>query len=103
MHALVGKNDEEQDAYMRKYIEESLGNFESELCNHYPSRNLQIKDAFRSHAAEIYYASIPTFIALSEGLGRDLYPRTGIFAKQQPSSPKAGLPNTDDILILFQV
>ena len=97
MHSLVGKSDKEQDSYMRKYIEESLGDFESELCNQYPSRDQQIKDAFRSHTGEIYYASIPTFLTLSEGIGRDLYPGVGIFAKQRPKSPKAGLPKTDDI------
>ena len=97
MHALVGKSDEEQDVYMWKYIEENLVNFESELFTQHPSRESQIKDAFRSHASEIYYASIPTFLALSEGIGRDLYPGIGIFAKQRTNSPKSGLPKTDDI------
>lgn len=97
MHALFGKNNEEQDSYIRKHIEDRLGGFESELCSQHPSREQQIKDAFRSHAAEIYYASIPTFLALSEGIGRDLYPGIGIFAKQRPNSQKAGLPKTDDI------
>jgi hypothetical protein len=97
MHALVEISDEEQDAYMRKYIEENLGDFESELCNQHPSREPQIKDAFRSHAAEIYYASIPTFLALSEGIGRDLYPGIGIFEKQRRNSSKVRLPKTDNI------
>lgn len=97
IHALVGRSDEEQDAYMRKYIEENLVYFESELCNQHPIREPQIKDAFRSHTAEIYYASIPTFLALSEGIGRDLYPGIGIFAKQHSSSQKARLPETDGI------
>jgi hypothetical protein len=97
MKALVGKNDHEQDQYMVEYVEENISKFESELCRMYPDRKNQIEDAFKSHNSKIYYSSIPTFLALSEGIGRDLYPGIGIFAKHKPKSPKSGLPVTDDI------
>lgn len=97
IYALMGKSYEEQDAHMRSYVKANLGAFEAELCKLHPSRESQIQDAFRSHVLEIYYASIPTLLALSEGIGRDLYPEIGIFAKHPKSSPKAGHPKTDDI------
>ncbi|WP_227367446.1 hypothetical protein [Halomonas sp. M20] len=97
MNALVGKSESDQDSYMIDYIEENILHFESELCRIYPDRNNQIEDAFKSHHSEIYFSSIPTLLALSEGIGRDLYPSMGIFAKQKPKGPKTGLPKTDDI------
>ncbi len=95
--ALVGKSNDVQDAYLRNYITANLKYFESELCDSYLSRKNQIEDAFKCHSLEIYFSSIPTFLALSEGIGRDLYPGIGIFAKHKPNSQKAGLPKTDDL------
>lgn len=97
MNALVGKSDDEQDSYLRSYITENISYFESELCNMHSSRKNQIEDAFKSHTSGIYYSSIPTLLALSEGIGRDLYPGIGIFAKHRQKNAKAGLPQTDDI------
>ena len=97
MGALVGKSEHEQDLYMSEYIEENISEFESELCRVYSHRKNQIEDAFKSHDSGVYFSSIPTFLALSEGIGRDLYPGIGIFAKHKPKSPKSGLPRTDDI------
>lgn len=97
MNALVGKCASDQDLYMIDYIEDNKSHFESELCRLYPDRKSQIEDAFKCHRSAIYYSSIPTLLALSEGIGRDLYPGVGIFAKQNPKGPKAGLPKTDDV------
>lgn len=97
MNALVGKSEHDQDSYMSEYIEENISEFESELCRAYPDRKNQVEDAFKSHESGIYFSSIPTFLALSEGIGRDLYPDIGIFAKHKPKSSKSGLPRTDDI------
>lgn len=97
INALVGKTDSEQDTYLQNYISDNLTYFESELCGKYLSRKNQIESAFKCHSLEIYFSSIPTLLALSEGVGRDLYPGMGIFAKQKPNSPKVGLPKTDDL------
>jgi hypothetical protein len=97
MNSLVGKSVHDQDSYMSEYIEENISGFKSELCRAYPDRKKQIEDAFKSHDSGIYFSSIPTFLALSEGIGRDLYPGIGIFSKHKPKSSKSGLPRTDDI------
>lgn len=97
MNAIIGKSERDQDLYMTSYIEENIPHFESELCRIYPVRKNQIEDAFKSHRSEIYFSSIPTLLALSEGIGRDLYPGVGIFSKQSSNSPKVGLPKTDTI------
>lgn len=97
INSLIGRSDKYQDSYLEKYINENTPYFESELCLKHSSRENQIKDAFKSHASGIYFASIPTFLALSEGIGRDLYPGIGIFSKHKSNSQKSGLPRTDDI------
>ncbi|MUK26591.1 hypothetical protein [Aliivibrio fischeri] len=96
-HSLFGTSDIQQDLYMENYIADNMHNFKSELINSYPNREGQIEDAFKTHELELYYASIPVLLALSEGIGRDLCPGVGIFSKQNPRGPKAGLPKTDDI------
>jgi hypothetical protein len=97
MVSLIGKSRSEQDIFMTSYVKQSLERFRIILCSNYPYRDNQIKDAFSAHNAGLFYSSIPVFLALSEGIARDLYPSIGLFAKHPPKSPKAGLPRTTDI------
>lgn len=97
MEALVGRTDKKQDDYLRAYVKRNIPYFKAELCSKYASRKNQIEDAFESHHLGLYYASIPTLLALSEGVGRDLYPKIGVFSKHSRDNAKAGLPKTDDI------
>lgn len=95
--SLIEKNRSAQDIFMTSYVKQRLESLPVILCSNYPHRENQIKDAFSAHNAGLFYSSIPTFLALSEGISRDLYPRIGLFAKHRPKSPKAGLPKTTDI------
>lgn len=97
MKYLINKNENNQDQYMNQYVSTNIDNFKLSLIDSYPNRERQIEDAFKAHELGIYYSSIPTFLAISEGIGRDLYPGIGLFAKQRTNSPKAGLPKTDDL------
>ena len=97
MDSLFGKPDSKQDKYMESYVADNLNNFKDALIDSYPNRQGQIVDAFKAHESELYYSSIPTLLALAEGIGRDLYPGIGIFSKQRPNSSKVGLPKTDDV------
>lgn len=73
----------EQDQYLKEYIKSKLNEFKKILIFSYPNRAKQIEDAFDTHNAGKYYASIPTFILLAEGFGRDLFPgQDGIYAKK---------------------
>jgi hypothetical protein len=93
---LIGKSISEQDIFMSSYVKQNLERLRVILCSNYPHRENQIKDAFSAHSAGLFYSSIPTLLAISEGIGRDLYPSIGLFAKHRQSS-KAGLPKTADI------
>ena len=95
--SLVGKTSQEQDEYMESYIRENSNKFKELLTLSYPDRSRQIEDAFKSHELGSYYSSIPSFLVLAEGVGRDIYPKIGIFSKHKPSSSKKGTPVTDDL------
>lgn len=97
INALIGKNIDDQDLYMIHFIEEKITHFESELLCYYPNRKNQIEDAFKSHHLGIYFSSVPTFLAISEGIFRDTYPHIGIFAKHKSNNPKALFPKTYEI------
>lgn len=91
INSLINISEDAQDKYMSQYISINADDFKANLINNYPNRKIQIEDAFRAHELGIYYSSIPTFLALAEGIGRDLYPEIGIFAK------RSGLPVTNDL------
>ena len=91
MKSLINKSEEDQDQHMAQYVAENLRKFKDELLSSYPSRKGQIEDGFSTHESGAYFSSIPTMLALSEGIGRDLYPGIGLFAKQQRK------PKTNDI------
>lgn len=95
--SLIGKSRLEQDIFMVSYVKQSLEKLQIILCSSYPHRENQIKDAFSAHKSGLFYSSIPVFLALSEGIGRDLYPSIGLFEKHRPNSARAGLPKTLDI------
>src|SRR5690554_421840 len=96
--ALVGKDAPKQDLYLSNYIKENISYFESVLTRLHPNRKDQIVDAFKCHSLKLYYASVPVFLILAEGIGRDFYPEVGIYAKHSPKDSKKGLPLTIDIL-----
>lgn len=78
--ALINQTEESQDAYLTFYISEYSQNIKQFLVSEFPNRKAQIEDAFSAHYAGLYYCSIPTLLALSEGIGRDLY-GIGLYAK----------------------
>lgn len=92
MTSLINKSTEDQDHYMEQYVSNNIDVFKADLLEAYPNRKGQIEDGFFSHESGAYYSSIPTLLALSEGIGRDLFPGIGVFAKQQ------GQPKTNDIV-----
>ena len=94
---LVNKDVSEQDNYMKiftKNIQESL--IEMLLLMH-PQRSQQIKDSFEAHNNNLYYASIPSLIALSEGVCRDYFPQIGLFKKQMNKRLNKSEPETIDM------
>lgn len=100
IEALIGKSDEEQDSYLCRYVTDNIGYFESEIHSQQTDRACQIRDAFKSHDCELFYASIPTLLALSEGIWRDFYPKHGLFAKQRSRGGDYS-PKTDEIIDLI--
>ncbi len=78
--ALINKSEESQDSYLISYTRNYARKIRQFLIEEFPNRSAQIVDAFKAHDAELYYCSIPTFLALSEGIGRDLY-GVGLYAK----------------------
>jgi hypothetical protein len=76
----------EQDGYMFSYVQTNVAQFRDELRSGYPNRERQIFDAFHAHENQLFYASIPVLLSLSEGIGRDLIgsqlknPQDGIYS-----------------------
>lgn len=93
--ALLGKNIILQDEFMIKYISNNQELIKEILIKNYPNRYQQIVDAFQAHSFSLYYSSIPTFLALAEGIGKQHYPKAGIYAKK-PGTP--GTPKTAKII-----
>ncbi|WP_413494245.1 hypothetical protein [Shewanella baltica] len=87
--ALINQSEASQDNYLTSYIRNYGGKIRQFLIEEFPDRAAQIDDAFKAHDAGLYYCSIPTFLALSEGIGRDLY-GVGLYAKvnKQPEFNK---------------
>lgn len=90
---LIKATESEQDLYMKKYVNERIEYIESELCILYPNRSEQIEQAFAAHQAQLYYSSVPVFIALAEGIGKEIFPKLGIFSKQNGEPKTANLIN----------
>ena len=104
INRLIGKSSDEQDKFLENYIRIKADDFKRKFIETYPNRVNQIEDAFYTHHAGKYYSSIPTFILLAEGIGRDLLPnKIGIFEKysQKAKNNKSGLPKTDDLFDNF--
>ena len=104
VNGLIGKSSDEQDKFLENYIRLKADDFKRQLIETYPNRVNQIKDAFDTHDTGKYYSSIPTFILLAEGIGRDLLPnKIGIFEKysQKAKKIKSGIPKTDDLFDNF--
>ena len=104
INRLIGKSSDEQDKFLENYIRIKADDFKRKFIETYPNRVNQIEDAFYTHHAGKYYSSIPTFILLAEGIGRDLLPNNlGIFEKHSHRSKKikSGLPKTDDLFDNF--
>ncbi len=78
---LINKNSIEQDNYMKHYIISNMNLIEEILINKYPKRKNQILEAFEAHRKKLYFCSIPTLLAISEGIGRERYD-IGIFEKE---------------------
>ncbi|MFQ1990209.1 hypothetical protein ACK34V_12765 [Aeromonas veronii] len=78
--ALINQSEESQENYLTSYIRNYGGQIRQFLIEEFPNRAAQIDDAFKAHDAGLYYCSIPTLLALSEGIGRDLY-GVGLYAK----------------------
>ncbi|MFT5716755.1 MAG: hypothetical protein ACI9T7_000933 [Oleiphilaceae bacterium] len=87
--ALINQSEVSQDSYLTSYIRGYGDKIRQFLVEEFPNRAEQIEDAFKAHEAELYYCSIPTFLALAEGIGRDLY-GVGLYAKvdKQPAFNK---------------
>ena len=66
--SLLGKSTQEQDDYMRGYIDLNSDRFMYHLVANHPERSGQIRDAFNSHKSGHYFSSIPAFLVLAEGL-----------------------------------
>lgn len=79
-NALIHQSEENQDNYLTSYVRNYDDKIRQFLIEEFPNRAAQINDAFKAHEAELYYCSIPTFLALSEGIGRDIY-GVGLYAK----------------------
>ncbi len=88
---LINKDKEEQDRYMEEYIKTEIYNLKQSLLENHPNRKGQIEAAFEAHEQKLYYCSVPTLLAISEGIGRDLYPGIGLYSK------KDGRPKTGDL------
>ena len=104
INRLIGKSSDEQDKFLENYIRIKADDFKRKFIETYPNRVNQIEDAFYTHHAGKYYSSIPTFILLAEGIGRDLLPNNlGIFEKHSHRSKKikSGIPKTDDLFDNF--
>lgn len=104
VNGLIGKSSDEQDKFLENYIRIKADDFKRKFIETYPNRVNQIEDAFYTHHAGKYYSSIPTFILLAEGIGRDLLPNNlGIFEKHSHKSKKikSGIPKTDDLFDNF--
>jgi len=95
--ALANRSECNQDIYMKEYITNNTEVIKANLVTGHPKRKSQIEDAFRAHNLGMYYCSVPTFLAISEGIGRDLY-NVGLYAKHKPGTPKARLPVTSDLV-----
>jgi hypothetical protein len=94
---LADKDAPDQDQYLiqfTKNIQNSLLDF---LFSNHPQRMQQIKDSFDAHNNKFYYASIPSFIALSEGICRDYFPQIGLFAKRLNKNLNKSEPITIDL------
>jgi len=83
---LIHTNSTKQDEYMKDYISSNINIIRQILIDTYPNRKQQIEDAFQAHENKLYFCSIPTFLAIAEGIGQDLY-NISIFAKEQ-KAPK---------------
>ena len=98
--AIMDKDQALQDEFISRHVERELNAIEAELLVAYADRSIQIKDAFAAHRSELYGASVPALIALSEGICRDHYPGIGLYSKHPNNknrSKKPGTPKTDDI------
>jgi hypothetical protein len=93
MKSLVNKTDLEQEAFMESYIKDNITQFKDALVSFYPDRANQIRGAFKSHEVGNYFSSIPSLLVVAEGIGRDIYPRVGIFAKNHSQ----GTPKTNEL------
>ena len=97
----------EIDLLLSKHFENEIENIEKELIFNYPSRIIQIKEAFETHRQKLFYSSIPSFLILAEGLCREMYPQIGLYAKHPRKikglngkfvhNPKAWKPVTIDL------
>ena len=67
------------------------------LARAYPAKEKQILDAFRAHDLGLYYASIPTILAFTDGIGRQRFPKNSIFSTRE-LRPNVRVPKTYDIV-----
>ena len=96
----LDKSYEDQEEFLASYIEAEIDSIQAKLLASYPERSTQINDAFCAHKTGLFGASIPTFIALAEGICRKHYPEIGLYSKYPKDKRKAAkprLPKTDGI------
>ena len=96
--AIIGQSRQSQDKYLSEYYAQNIDLLKDVLIEENPSRTTQIKDAFEAHHCGLYYASIPTLLALSDGVCRDIFKGTDLYSKYYWTVPQKGnLPKTDDL------
>lgn len=94
VHDFLGKPPGEQSEIAIRLISEETHNIKSELISCYADRKNIISDAFSAHEHDLYGASIPTFLALAEGICREHHPDIGLYAKDR----KTKKPKTLEII-----
>ena len=88
---------DEADKELVEHFRARLHTIEADLVSKFPKREAILRQAFQAHRMELYYASIPTFLTLVDGVCLDIT-KTGYLFKKERGEKRTGVaPYVDGI------